>query len=91
MKNRNDFIKWLEKKGIHHSEYTEKGLDQVYVYSKEEYEKRQNHPRKYKDLYVPYLRVSQFDGWPNLYVRDNGYCEYMNIQDIVRECIRRYM
>jgi hypothetical protein len=91
MNNRNDFVNWLEKKGIPHCEYTENGLDQVYVFSKKEYEMKQKHPRKNKDLYVPQLRVSQFDGWPDLYVKDNGYCEYMNIQDIVRQCIHEYM
>ena len=85
---RKDFIEWLNKEGIHYSEFTENGLDQVYVYHRRLYEKKHQNPCEYKNLSVPYLRVSQFDGLPEVYVRDNGFCYYGDIQDVIKECVR---
>ena len=57
----------------------------IYIFDKDAYEKKQKHPRKYKDLYIPYLRVSHFDEeYP--YTRQDGWCQYMSkdkIMDIV--------
>ena len=82
---RGEFINLLVEKKIPYQEYTEKGLDQVYVYSKDEYEKKQNHPKKYADLYVPYLRVSNFDRdvW---YTRENGWTQWMTQEKVLAKC-----
>lgn len=87
MMTRQEFINYLEINEIPYSEYTENGADMVYVFSKVEYNKKKAHPRKYKNLYVPYLRVSHFDEY-RWYTRDNGLCGYMSIKkvmDIVKE------
>lgn len=84
---REEFIEFLETNGIPYSECTVNGLDQVYVFSKDEYEKKEANPRKYKDLSVPYLRISHFDEYP-WYTRENGCCCYMDeesVMDIVKE------
>lgn len=49
----------------------------IYVYGKRSYMLRTKYPRRYKNLYQPYLRISHYyEG--RLYVRDNGYCEFVN-------------
>lgn len=82
---REDFINFLKEKDIPFEEYTEHGLDQVWVYSKGEYELKKKNPRKYKNLYVPYLRVSNFDG--DWYTRDNGLCGYMSPVRVMEICL----
>lgn len=79
---REEFIKHLDTNDIPYSEYTENGLDMVYVFSKNEYEMKKAHPRKHRDLHVPYLRVSHFneDRW---YARENGYCCYMSEEEVL--------
>ena len=37
------------------------GYKPVYVYSRDEYDKKRKHPRLYGDLFVPYLRISHFE------------------------------
>lgn len=84
--SRQEFIDFLVEKNIPYREYTEKGLDQVYVFSKGEYELKKKHPRKYSYLYVPYIRISHFDEveW---YTRENGYTCYMNVDRILEKCM----
>lgn len=81
---REAFIKYLEKKNIPYSEYTMNGADMVYVYNRREFELKKAHPRKYKDLFVAYLRVSHFDE-DMLYTRDCGICGYMNEKEVMRK------
>lgn len=83
---REEFINFLKEHDIPYSEYTGHGLDQVWVYSKEEYEKIKKHPRKYKDLYVPYLRVSHFD--ETWYTRENGVTGYMSEDRVLEKCLK---
>ena len=80
---RQDFINYLVKLGVPFSEYTENGADMIYIHSRKEYEEKRNHPRKNKDLFVPYIRVSHFDELPRLYTRNNGYCCYMKLEDVI--------
>ena len=59
----------------------------LYIHGKKEWMLRQEHPRKYKDLYVPYIRVSMDDSGM-LYTRHNGICGYMpycKIVEIIKE------
>lgn len=83
---REEFINFLKENDIPFDEYTEHGLDQVYVYSKGEYQLKRKHPRKYKNLYVPYLRVSHFDE-DRWYTRENGWCEHMNQDRVLEKCL----
>lgn len=82
---RSEFINFLNSNDIPYEEYTENGLDQVYVFSKREFNEKKKHPKKNADLYVPYLRVSHFDGieW---YTRENGWTCYMSIDKILKKC-----
>jgi len=82
---REDFIDFLKENNLHYCENTVKGLDEVYVFSTVEFEAKHTHPRKFKNLYVPYLRVSNFDG--DWYVRDNGYCSYMPCEVVLEKCL----
>ena len=71
---KNEFIEWLDSVGARYQDYSEgRGIDTVFVYGKDEYDKKHDHPIKYKNLYVPYLRLSWHQEDPReLYVRDNG-------------------
>ncbi len=88
---REEFINWLEKIGARYglpdqSKYKE-FYDGVYVFGKDAYDKKKAHPRKNKDLYVPYIRVSGFDS-DMLYTRENGWCSYMcerKVKDIIMD------
>ncbi len=51
--------------------------EQIYVCARNAYKKKKEHPNKYKDLYLPYCRVSFYAGG-KIYVRDNGLCHYVN-------------
>ncbi len=84
---RTEFTKWLDSIGAIYS-YTDNNgkLEQVYVFEKGAYEKKKKHPRKYNDLYVDYLRVSNFDG--KLYTRRSGLCMYMSDNKVKEICIQ---
>lgn len=84
---REQFITFLKSDKIPFKEDTENGSDMVYVYSKLEYELKQKHPRKYKNLYIPYIRVSNFDG-DRWYVREDGYCSYMCKSAVIDKCVQ---
>lgn len=57
------------------------GYDGVYVFSRKEYSLKKKHPRKYKNLYIPYIRVSNFGGeW---YTRQDGWCCYMPEEKVI--------
>ena len=84
---RAEFINYLVENNIPYTEYVveDKGIDQVYVFSRKEHEMVKAHPKKYKNLYVPYLRVSHFDG-DRWYTRENGFTSYMSIEKILGKC-----
>ena len=82
---REDFIALVEELGLPYKEakiglLRDKEYDGIYVYNKHEYEMFVKDPKKYKNLYVPYIRVSDFGS--EMYVRDNGYCYYTNDYDL---------
>lgn len=79
---RDDFVNYLRDNGIPYYEYNVNGLYQVYVYSRKEYEMKKAHPRKNKNLYIPYLRVSHFDG-DRWYTRENGVTGYKSVKQIM--------
>ena len=54
----------------------------IYIHDKDAYEKKRKHPKKYKDLYVPYLRVSHFDE-ERPYTRQDGWCEHKTKEQIM--------
>ena len=83
-----EFIERLEEIGACYQVYDAiPGRVQVYIHDKGLFQLKKKHPRKYKDLYIPYLRVSGFEDG-NYYVRDNGWCQYMpeeRIMEIVND------
>ena len=83
---RQEFIEFLVSNDIPHEEYTENGADMVYVFSKDEFEKKKKHPRKYANLYVPYLRVSHFGEGNEWYTRESGWTCYMSQEKVIRKC-----
>ena len=56
--------------------------ERIYVCARNAYKKKKEHPSKYKDLYVPYCRIS-FHSGGMIYVRDNGLCYYVNEQRLM--------
>ena len=81
---REEFVEYVKSTGLEYDD-NPKGFgddyDGMYIFGYESKLKKA-HPRKYKNLYVPYLRVSNFDGtW---YVRDNGYCHHATENEVVR-------
>ena len=83
---REEFINFLKEHEIPFSEDTDNGMDMVYAYSKVEYELKKKHPRKFKNLYVPYLRVSNFDGeW---YTREDGWCCCLGKCTVLDKCLK---
>ena len=81
----NNVKKYLEEIGAAWTVYDGMGIEQVYVFDKAVYDKKHKHPRKYKDLYVPYLRLSDH-GDDGLYAKRDGYCEHMT-DDEIKEVI----
>ncbi len=75
---RKDFIDFLANHSIPYKEYTECGLDFVYVYPRKDYEKGEIRP---------YIRVSHFDK-ERWYTRNCGICSYENPKVIMRQCLR---
>lgn len=90
--DRTQFIEMLEERHIPFIKAEDTGLwkqgyDGIYVKKKGEFEKKKQHPRKYKDLYVPEFRVSGFN--ETLYVRENGWCQYIN-DDYLMNLVEEY-
>lgn len=74
---REEFIEYLKTTGLEYYDASSDfkvEYDGLYIFGCESKLKRK-HPRKYKNLYVRYIRVSGFDSneW---YVRDNGITYY---------------
>lgn len=71
---REEFIEYLKTTGLDFTESDVENYDGIYVLGCESKLKKK-HPRKYKNLYVRYIRISGFDSneW---YVRDNGIVYY---------------
>lgn len=81
---REDFIKYLEDNKIPYQEdHSIPNYDGVWVMDKDAYELSRKHPRKYKSLYVSYLRVSHFDE-ERPYTRRDGDCKYMDWTDVMK-------
>ena len=57
------------------------GYDGIWVYSRKEYSLVKKHPRKHKNLYVPYIRVSNFGG--SWYTKYCGYTSYQSQKDVM--------
>ena len=69
------FINYCDEHKVPYELTEYNGTEFMYVYGSKRYKLKTTKPRKYKDLYVPYIRISFHSrGW---YVRDNGYCSYM--------------
>ena len=85
---KDELIAYLIENDIPYYEETQiENYYAIYINDKDAYYKKKKHPRKYKDLYVPYLRVSHFDE-DRLYTRQDGICGYMSkerIMDIVNK------
>lgn len=69
------FINYCDEHKIPYNLENYNGTEFMYVYNSERYKLKTTKPRKYKDLYVPYIRISFHDG--DWFVRNNGICEYM--------------
>lgn len=81
---RNDFIDWLKSIGARFQDCSDsRPIETVFVYGTKEYDLVHNHPKKYKNLYVPYIRVSWHPEDPReLYIRWNGSTSWSNEQTI---------
>ncbi len=81
---REQFIDYLVEREVpfEDASLTVPGYDGIYVSGKKEYEMKRAHPRKYKDLFIPYIRVSHFDE-PAWYTRVNGWVSYMTEKDVL--------
>ncbi len=83
---REEFVKFLNENNIPYNMGPEIDYDGIYVKSRKEYEMKKKNPRKYRNLYIPYLRVSQFDK-ERWYTRENGICGYMDKKEVIRKCL----
>lgn len=54
----------------------------VYVYEKKAREMKEKNPRKYANLFVSYLRLSEHEGHSWLYGRYDGWCQYYKDEDV---------
>ena len=89
MINKENFVKWLKDNEVTF-EIPDRDIYTIFVYSKMEYEMKNKHPRKYKNIYIPYIRISWHDDKPEaVYTRWNGVCEYMT-EKTVKRVIERY-
>ena len=86
---RPEFIDWLESIGaVYKANDENDATDAVYVFGKKELRLKEKFPKKYANLYVPYLRVSHFgDGESTLYTRDNGLCGWMFPERVKSICV----
>lgn len=87
---REEFINYLMEIGVPFRDASKDipgggHYDGVYIFEKKAYELKHKHPRKYKGLYVPYLRVSNFDG--DWYIREDGWTQYCS-ESIVLEKVK---
>ena len=57
------------------------GDKKIYIFDKKIYVKKHKDLHKYKDLYVPYIRISD-NGGDGLYTRRDGYVEEMTDEKI---------
>lgn len=80
-----DWINYLESNKAVYSEDTVNGEEFIYVVGKKQYELRKK--RAYKDIYVPYIRLSHFGD--RQYVRDNGWCEWLP-DCVVKTMLKKY-
>lgn len=87
---REEFIEFLSEHGIPFTcDYLACKYDGVYVFSKKEYNLKKIHPRKYKDLYVPYIRVSDFGHKRGrVYTRENGLVGYKDLSEVLDICLK---
>ena len=74
---------YVEKIGARFTDMTTNGLRQIYVYDKGAYDLKKTHPKKYNNLYVSYIRVSDHGG-DGLYTRIDGICGEMTDEKIKR-------
>ena len=80
------FINYCDEHKVPYELTKYNGREFMYVYNSKRYKLKSTKPRKYKDLYVPYIRISSHDGrW---YVRDNGWCDYMP-ESVIFESIEK--
>ena len=65
----------------------------IYVFDKDLFLLQKKHPRKYKNLYVPYMRLSRFEerSGDAVYVRDNGWCAWYSVEDVKRTICENYL
>lgn len=56
--------------------------DGIYIFDKLACKLKRNRPNKYKDLYIPYLRVSHFQEKNGVwYTKHNGVCRWMKFYE----------
>lgn len=70
------FINYCNEHKVPYDLIEYNGREFMYVYNSKRYKLKTTKPRKYKDLYVPYIRISFHSG--DWYVRNNGICSYMS-------------
>lgn len=97
---RQEFKDYLEKLKIKYIEVKPREdweFYQIYVEDRRTRELKDLHPRKYSNVYIPYIRVSHFDDMKlkidgfevrpgYLYTRENGYTCWMECGEVISKC-----
>lgn len=88
-----EMMNWLDKVGARYEHERLENVDFIYIYAKDVYDRKINHPKKYANEYLPYLRLSwHYDEEDDrIYVRDNGYTGYRSSEWIMTEVQYRYL
>lgn len=82
---RNEFIDWLDSIGaVYDCRFVEG--DRIYVYDRKMHTYRRMHPEKFRTIYVPYIRIGNFDS-DMYYTRYNGIVEYMPESEVMSICM----
>lgn len=68
---------YLDEIGARYNVVSINGFEMIYVFEKDAYDNKKKHPRKYKDLYVSYLRISKHDGDERFYTKMDGITRYL--------------
>lgn len=78
-----ELVRILDEKEMPYEETKlNNGYRCVHVFDKVAYERKKKHPVKYKNEFVPYIRVSDHNGDP--YIRDCGICYTSTWENVLK-------
>lgn len=83
---RTEFVNFLKNHDIPYREYdTIKGYDGIRIMHKEEWNLKQNYPRKYRTFIVSNITVSDFDNNDSWCVKEEGRNLYLPQEDVLEK------